>query len=194
MGSLNGYAIACGASPDYLREMWLDEDFASFSRLEANVRRLTEGHRPRVECAVVITDLLRMKPRVIRGDDIKAEHLLASCAVPLVLPQVRIDGRYYGDGGLLNPLPVYAAVDLGATEIVGLHALPEIPSAILKPLSRGFQAVLGVHPPLPLGVRLTTIKPDSNLGSLRDAVRFKRENIERWLEQGFRDAQKTFPL
>src|SRR5580658_100375 len=149
VGSLNGYAIACGATPAVLREMWLDSDVASFPRLEINVRNLVSRFQPRIDYAVVVTDLLRLKPKVFRGDAVTWRHLAASCAVPLVLPPVRIDGRYYLDGGLLNPLPVYAAVELGATEIVGLQALPDIPSAVLKPFVRGFRAVFGVHPPLP---------------------------------------------
>jgi NTE family protein len=188
-GSLNGYAIACGASPQKLRELWLSEDVASLHRFEASLRTLTAGRRPQVDYAVVVTDLLRLKPRIFRGDEVTWRHLAASCAVPLVLPQVRIDGRYYTDGGLLNPLPVYAAVELGATEIVALHALPEIPSVVLKPFVLGFRAVFGFHPPLPAGVSLTVIEPSRRLGSLRDTLRWKRENVERWLDQGFEDAK-----
>ncbi len=211
VGSLNGYAIACGATPQDLRELWLREDVASLHRLEASLRILTNGRRPQVDYAVVATDLLRLKPRIFRGSEVMWRHLAASCAVPLVLPQVRIDGRYYSDGGLLNPLPVYAAVELGATEIVALQALPEIPSRLLKPFVLGFRAVFGVHPPTPAEVRLTVLEPSRRLGSIRDALRWKRENIERWLEQGYGDAQgyrdaslapsvspsvtqKTFPL
>ena len=148
-----------------------------------------------------------MKPKVYRGSEITWRHLAASCAVPLVFPPVRIDGRFYLDGGLLNPLPVYAAVDLGATQILALQALPEIPSLLLKPFVLGFRGVFGVHPPVPEGVRVTVLEPGQRLGSLRDALRWKRDNVERWLEQGYRDAQgclnaaasgsatqKTFPL
>jgi NTE family protein len=201
VGSLNGYAIACGATPQLLRELWLREDFATLDRLEANLRRLTEGQGPCVDFAVVATDLLRMKPKIFRGSEVTWRHLAASCAVPLVLPQVRIDGRYYSDGGLLNPLPVYAAVELGATEIVALQALPKVPSAVLKPVVLGFRAVFGYRPPLPAGVRLTVLEPGRRLGSMRDALRWRRENIERWLNEGYQDAsslaavtQKTFPL
>ena len=198
VGSLNGYAIACGATPEGLREMWLDEKTASFERLEINLQKMTSEHRPRIDYAVVVTDLLRMKPIVYQGDAVTWRHLAASCAVPLVLPQVRLDGRWCSDGGLLNPLPVYAAVELGATEIVGLQALPEIPSSLLKPFVRAFRAIFGVHPPLPSGVALTVIEPSRPLGSLSDAIHFKRTNVEGWLEQGYCDAeaamaQKTFP-
>ena len=79
---------------------------------------------------MVLVDLLRMKPRtitgpVITGANIRVEHLLASCAVPGAAWPRRIDGRWYLDGGLLNPLPVWAAVELGATRIVALNACPE---------------------------------------------------------------------
>ena len=62
-----------------------------------------------------------MKPRVFRHPEIEWQHLAASCAIPGILKSYRIDGRRYSDGGLLNPLPVYAAVDLGATRIIALH-------------------------------------------------------------------------
>jgi len=192
VGSLNGYAIACGASPEYLRELWLNEDYASFSRLKTNLRAMAAQHRPLVDYALVATDLLRMKPRVFRGEEVTWRHLAASCAVPLVLPQIRINGRFYSDGGLLNPLPVYAAVEMGATEICALHVLPEIPNGPLKPAVRAFRAIFGFHPPVPEGVRLTILEPRSPLGSVMDALRFKRNNVERWLDQGYRDARKTF--
>jgi predicted acylesterase/phospholipase RssA len=201
VGSLNGYAIACGATPQMLRELWLREDVASLHRLEASLRILTSGRQPQVDYAVVVTDLLRLKPKIFRGREVGWRHLAASCAVPLVFPPVRIDGRFYVDGGLLNPLPVYAAAELGATEILALQALPEIPSLVLKPFVWGFRAVFGIHPPLPAGVRLTVLEPSRRLGSMRDALRWKRDNIERWLEQGRHDAiaadsvtQKTFLL
>lgn len=193
VGSLNGYAIACGATPEALRKMWLDESIASYDRLEINLQRMVSEGRPRIDYAVVVTDLLRLKPKVYRGDAVTWRHLAASCAVPLVLPQVRIDGRYSTDGGLLNSLPIYAAVDLGATDIIGIQALPEFPSPWFRPFVRAFKAVFGVHPPVPGGVTLKVIEPGQTLGSLSDAIHFERGNIERWLEQGYRDAQKTFP-
>jgi hypothetical protein len=88
---------------------------------------------------------------------------------------------------LLNPLPVWAAVELGATRIVALQALPEIPSALLKPLVRAFRAIFGHHPKLQSSVELITIEPSQSLGSLFDALYWKRENIDRWLDQGKTD-------
>ena len=142
-----------------------------------------------IEYAVTIVDMLRMKPRTVIGPEIRAVHLLASCAVPLAAFPRRIDGRWYVDGGLLNPVPVWAAVELGATRIVALNALPNIPSVLLRPLVKGFRAVFGHHPPLPPGVELHTLTPGRPLGSLHDALYWKHENMVRWIEQGAADAK-----
>lgn len=47
--------------------------------------------------------------------------ILASCALPGVLPPVEIDGFHYIDGGVVNSIPVSRARELGATEIFVLH-------------------------------------------------------------------------
>jgi NTE family protein len=197
VGSLNGYAIACMASPEMLRHLWLRSRLADFSRLDTFLQQMTADWHPQLDLAVVTTDLLRLKPRVFRGAEVTWRHLLASCAVPLLMKPVRLDGRWHVDGGLLNPLPVYAAVELGATEIVALNVLPEFPSPLLRPFARAFGATFGVRPPLPPGVSLRTILPSQRLGSLHDALHWKREKIEAWLDLGRQDAgnaEKTFPL
>ena len=48
--------------------------------------------------------------------------VIASCAVPGLLPPVEIDGRHYFDGGLVDSIPVGRAVALGATTVYVLHA------------------------------------------------------------------------
>ena len=186
VGALNGYAIACRLSPQELHRLWLDPSFTSLHDLPTTVERLMR-HAPTTEFAVTATDLLRLKPRVFHGNQVTARHLIASCAIPLVLPQVRIEGRLYSDGGLLNPLPVWAAVELGATHILALNALPEIPSRWLRPLVTGFRTVAGYHPPRPPEVKLTLLRPRGSLGTLREALHWDRERIERWLAQGEAD-------
>lgn len=49
------------------------------------------------------------------------DAVLASCAVPGLLPPVRIDDRHFLDGGLVHSIPVGRAVALGATTIYVLH-------------------------------------------------------------------------
>ena len=49
------------------------------------------------------------------------DAVLASCALPGVLPPVEIGGKHYIDGGVVNSIPVSRAIELGATEIYVLH-------------------------------------------------------------------------
>ncbi len=50
-----------------------------------------------------------------------ADVVLASCAVPGILPPVRIDGEHFIDGGIVNSIPVSRAVALGARKIYVLQ-------------------------------------------------------------------------
>lgn len=65
------------------------------------------------------------------------EHILAACAVPLVLPPIEIDGRAYCDGGVVMNTPVGLAVDAGADDIyvVDLTAIPNPYSDATLPLA-----------------------------------------------------------
>jgi NTE family protein len=47
--------------------------------------------------------------------------VLASCAVPGLLPPVEIDGQHYFDGGLVDSIPVGRAVALGASTVYVLQ-------------------------------------------------------------------------
>lgn len=50
-----------------------------------------------------------------------ADAILASAAVPGVLPPVQIGGEHFVDGGVVNSIPVSRAVELGATTIYVLQ-------------------------------------------------------------------------
>jgi NTE family protein len=49
------------------------------------------------------------------------DAILASSAVPGILPAVKLDGEHFIDGGIVNSIPIGRAVDLGAKEIYVLH-------------------------------------------------------------------------
>lgn len=53
-----------------------------------------------------------------RGTQIRAEHALASAAIPLLFPAVRIDRAYYVDGGLRLNTPLSPALRLGADRVL----------------------------------------------------------------------------
>jgi NTE family protein len=49
------------------------------------------------------------------------DAVLASCAVPGLLPAVAIGGEHYYDGGLVRSVPIGKAVELGANRVFVLH-------------------------------------------------------------------------
>ena len=58
--------------------------------------------------------------------------VLASCAVPGLLPPVEVDGEHYFDGGLVHSIPVGRAVELGADDIYVLQ-VGRIESPLVPP-------------------------------------------------------------
>lgn len=48
------------------------------------------------------------------------DHILASAALPLFFPAVRIDGHWHGDGGVMLTAPVSPAIHLGASRILAI--------------------------------------------------------------------------
>jgi NTE family protein len=58
--------------------------------------------------------------------------VLASCAVPGLLPPVEIDGAHYFDGGLVDSIPVGRAVALGASTVYVLQ-VGRIETALTAP-------------------------------------------------------------
>ena len=49
------------------------------------------------------------------------DAILASSAVPGILPAVKVNGEHFVDGGIVNSIPIARAVELGASEIFVLH-------------------------------------------------------------------------
>lgn len=66
--------------------------------------------------------------------------LLASSALPVLLPPVEINGEHFYDGGLVNSIPIDRAVELGATSIYALQ-VGRIESP-LRPPRRLYEAAL----------------------------------------------------
>jgi NTE family protein len=56
-----------------------------------------------------------------RHTEIRADHVLASAAVPLLFPAVEIDGHFYCDGGLRQNVPLSPARRLGADSLVVIN-------------------------------------------------------------------------
>jgi NTE family protein len=147
VGALNGAAIAADPSPEgvkVLAGLWgsLSESgmFAGSLLSQAStlarhrthlhsaapLRRLLDEHLP-----ALIDDLAVPFQCVAASIEHAGAHwfssgpladaVLASCAVPGLLPPVEIGGEHFLDGGLVHSIPVGRALALGATEIYVLH-------------------------------------------------------------------------
>jgi NTE family protein len=109
---------------------------------DTGLRRLLLRHRTsdRLEDAgiplhVVATDLLCGDEVLLSTGDAVAA-VLASCAIPGIMPPVEHEGRVLVDGGVAHHAAVSRAVDLGATQVYVLPAgypcaLPRAPRSAL---------------------------------------------------------------
>lgn len=197
VGAMNAWLIAGGCAPEQLIERWLDPatgkvlSFLDPLPLRAQAEEICGLYTPRIPLGVVIVQLAGLRPRLVQYPYIGPEHLHASCTIPLFLPMVRIGGRRYLDGGILERLPLWAALEMGATRIIAIDSM-------MKMREWWFRAGMktaGLFKPrrhFPKEVALTVISPSEPLGTLKDAVFWKRENIERWIDLGMRDGSVQF--
>jgi NTE family protein len=51
---------------------------------------------------------------------LRVDHVMASAALPILFPAVRIDGSWYGDGGVRLAAPLSPALHLGANRIIAV--------------------------------------------------------------------------
>jgi NTE family protein len=72
-------------------------------------------------------------PRTLfRADRIGPQHALASAAIPLLFPPVRIDDELYLDGGLRQNTPIAPALRLGATHIFAIGSSREVSGRVVR--------------------------------------------------------------
>ena len=139
VGALNDAFLAAGGHPDELAEIWRSlrfrdvfrfnwrillrgvretAVFAIGRRLRRLVRELGAGRFEHLSFpfAVVATDLATGNAVVLDRGPVEPA-LMASIAIPGLLPPVRLDGRCLVDGSLSADLPVGEAVRRGATEV-----------------------------------------------------------------------------
>lgn len=206
VGALNAWTIAGGCPPDELCRRWTDPASAAFLKLRmpplpwhgffdydsfsCHIQELYSKFRPRIPCGVVMTDLLRLRPRLVQSEDIRWEHLAAACAIPIGVRPVRVDGRLYVDGGLMNILPLWAATEMGAARAVAVNALPRLPSAAVRAVVRAVRSI-SPRAPDPGDLEVVTIAPPAPLGSLWESVRWDRDTVLRWIERGAEDARRA---
>ncbi len=100
----------------------------------------------RIPLGVVATDVETGEAVVIRRGNL-LEAIRASVAFPGIFTPVRFGERFLIDGGLLNPVPVDVAYDLGAEVVIGVCAIPEVrkrPAEAFLPLEEKKPSPAGI--------------------------------------------------
>lgn len=134
IGGIVGTMFSAGIDPDdiadFIEELRITRAFAiprGLNSITSN-RKLEKQlvsylgrpkfHQLPVPVTVVATDLVNRSTYVINQGDV-ITGLLASAALPGLLPTVKRDGRILVDGGVTNNMPVDVARRLGASHILG---------------------------------------------------------------------------
>ncbi|HTS97451.1 MAG TPA: patatin-like phospholipase family protein [Streptosporangiaceae bacterium] len=147
VGAINGAFVAAdpAGAAERLGRLWRGEGLAqAFSetlwgravRLARSgthlhsiepLRHLLEDQLPGADFAdlvlpfhCVAASIERARPRWFSSGPV-VPAVLASCAVPGLLPPVEFDGEHFFDGGLVHSIPVGRAVALGARTVYVLH-------------------------------------------------------------------------
>ena len=204
IGAVNGWAIAGGCPPDQLIERWLNLDAAAHYRwkfprsplhgffdttpLQATIREVYESFQPQRHFAMVLTDLMKLRPVVLRGNDVSWQHLVASTAIVGLFDQVRLGGRIYSDGGLLSAAPLWAAAEMGATRALVIDLLPVPPGNVARVFVGAMRMLSPFRARVPPGMEVIRLAPPALLGSPLESIYWTRPNAEAWIRAGHAQA------
>jgi NTE family protein len=207
IGAVNGWAIAGGCEPDELIRSWLNLEEAARYRwkfprgvfggvldsrpVQRAIRHIYDSYQPRVEFAMVVTDLIRLRPRIVPGPEVTAEHLVATTAIVGLFDQVRLDGRLTSDGGLLSAVPLWAAAELGAQKAVVIDVLPEAPGLVAKTFVGAMRLLSPFRAVVPTGIEVVRIAPPALLGRPLESLYWRHGNAAKWILQGQEDAARV---
>jgi NTE family protein len=199
VGALNGYSIASGCTPQSLIQRWRDPASGAALRLypnhgwwngwfdpeplRAQAEQIIEEFEPRIPFGVVVVQLPWLRTVLVKHPHVTAAHLQATCSIPLFLPSVPIEGSRYLDGGLLEKLPLWAALEMGATRIIAVDSLPPVGKWWLR-AGTDFARLFKPRRHYREDLDLTIVTPSGYLGDANDAVFWKKANIDRWIEMG----------
>lgn len=200
IGAITGWAIAGGCHPDELVDRWLHLEAAAHYRwkfprsplhgvfdttpLQRVIRDIYESFQPRTHFAMVVTDLMKLRPVVLRGNEVSWQHLVASTAIVGLFDQVRLGGRIYSDGGLLSAVPLWAAAEMGATKALVMDVLPAPPGSIARTFVATMRLLSPFRAEVPKAIEVLRLAPTKLLGAPLEAIYWTRANAEAWIRAG----------
>jgi len=204
VGSINGWAIASGIPAGELIRTWLDPRCAALMTrripwrpwramfdpgpLREMLQEFASVYTPRVPFALAVTRLPQLRLEIVQTPNLTWRHVMASCAVPVGYPPVRIDGHLYCDGGLLNAMPVWAAERFGVDRAVAINVLPSMPLNAMRAAVRTVR-LMAPREPQTTGIDVLHLGPQRMLGTLHDAITWDEGNMRRWIDCGQADAE-----
>jgi NTE family protein len=245
VGSINGAAIAAGLSPDDLVMLWRsigrDKIFrVSILRRIMNfilrrgflpymdtrpLRKFLESvldidkiRNSDIELVISAVNILSSEIAYFNSKSIGIDHIMASCAMPILFPWQYVDGKPYWDGGVMANTPIAPALERGAREIIVVllspvggadlplpknqreavarlfeHALIGSYEAFRSHLSKGKKGkvVLDVFSrgtSAKEEVRIATVAPERMLG-FHSMLSFSQEQADELIIAGYEDAK-----
>lgn len=140
-GAVIGAGYAAGRDPYHMEQLVLDADWENFGSFTLTPRLGlldSEALRHSIDAlggdaniedlpltfGAVATNVHDRTATILRTGSV-ARALSASIAVPGIFAPVTIDGTTLADGGLVQNLPLQAALDMGAAHVIGVRLAPE---------------------------------------------------------------------
>lgn len=174
-GALNAIAIGCGLTSKELIHLWESiqqdnifnisilkqitnffchrgfyplSDSKSLKKIFTDSLSLKKLKKSKFEIVISAVHVLNSRLRFFHNQEIRLEHIMASCAIPIMFPWSYVDGEPYWDGGVMANTPLLPAIQSGANEIivvlqspVGGAKMPE-PTGKFRALERLFEQML----------------------------------------------------
>lgn len=213
IGAVNGFLLSRGVTPEELRRVWVEmpaqlaapngrfrlfpysREIPRFRAWTSEIARQFAARPLSCRLQVCMAELWNGAMRVVEGGAVTERHLLAACALPPLMPPVRVDGRLCVDGGTLYPVPLKEAVATGADEIVAIDLFRGAPCnapRVLRLTTLWIRNLLRgeTHQPSPgdlARVRLRYLGHPASLGTIRQCFEWNPGRVERLMELGYRD-------
>lgn len=141
LGGLGRYNPRAFLNNEPLRDLLVDRvDFAGIQQsievgalraLSISASGYTSGQSVSFFQGAADLEVWHRASRVGVKASISVDHLMASAAIPLLFPAVRLHREYFGDGSVRQIAPISPAIHLGADRILVIGVAPQVadPSA-----------------------------------------------------------------
>ena len=230
VGSINGAAIAAGLSLGELLALWqsIERDkifrvsilrrvwnfilrrgfvpymdtrpLRAFLASALDVEKIRESD---IELVISAVNILSSEVAYFSNGSIDIDHVMASCAIPILFPWQYLDGEPYWDGSVMANTPIAPALERDVREIVVVLLSPvggvdlPLPRGQREAVERLFEHVmigsyraLSAHKPMGGSeeVRIATVAPQRMLG-FHSMLSFSQTQADELILAGYEDAK-----